>query len=148
MPARTIVIVEILVAALACSKDSEPPAAPPTVTVPAAAPAPPQAPQPIREISASKLAKIDSWPPGPVCTCGFVQSFSRPTGDVLVGTIFVSEKPGIPRDNEVDHAAICWWKSDGPATGPAPIHERQRICVKGDYQAPMIKDCKVVPSCG
>lgn len=65
-----------------------------------------------------------------------------------MGTIFVSEKPGIPRDNEVDHAVMCWWQADGPATGPAPIHERQRICVKGDYKDPEIRGCKVVPSCG
>ena len=65
-----------------------------------------------------------------------------------MGTIYVSAKPGIPRDNEVERAVMCWWQADGPASGPAPIHEGQKICVKGDYHAPEIRNCEVVTSCG
>lgn len=102
---------------------------------PTPAPAPPGVP-------ASDLSKIRAWRPGLVCTCGFVQS----TSSAEINTVYVSSSSDWNRDDKATPTVVCFWKNYGPH-GNWRQAVNSPICVRGEYQAPMIKDCSVVDKC-
>jgi len=104
----------------------------------------PAAPQP-PQIVTRKLGEILEQDKGQrVCTCGYVQSSTRPRGDVRIGTIYLLPKKRLPRDDEVMPTVICWWGDDDPAP---VVRQWQPVCAVGRYEPPTLQNCQVVDKC-